>query len=661
MSRIQFTAFLLLAFFLKAGAQQFEQGKVSVKDLTQKTYPPDSTAAAAILYTKAKSHFVYHDKQGFSLVHDYQLRIKIYKKEGLKWADFKVPYYVGYETLANDRVSFSSAVTYNLEGTQIVKTKTNSEGRFKNNVNELWNEASIAMSNVKPGSIIEISYTHQSQDIVAFPQFDFQHDIPVAYAEYVTEIPEFFRYKPTKIGFGQVESNAKIVNGFQNFQNEHKQTVNLNFQQVNSTYTARNIPALKEEPYIDNIENYRLSVAHELEKTIFPDAPEKNYATTWEGVASSIYKDKRFGDELKQRGYFEPFLQPILKNAVTETEKATAIFKYVKRTISWDKYKGYYARNGVKKAFESRTGNIADINFILIAMLNSSGITAHPVLLSTVDHGIPVFPNRTIFNYVIAAIEIDGKQILLDATDAHTAFNILPMRVLNWTGRLIKPDGSSKEIQLAPQTPSRQIFNMMAKIGSDAKVSGKLKVVKTDYEAQAFHEKDAGLNKEQYIEKLENRYNQISISDFSSDNTADVSKPVSETFNFVAQNDSEIIGDKIFINPLLFFTMNTNPFVLEERQFPVYYGYPFQMRYNINLEIPEGYVVESLPKSVKIVTGEDVGSFTFNINNADNKIQITVSKEINKAIVSGAFYEDLKEFYKKMIEKQAEKIILKKV
>jgi hypothetical protein len=53
-----------------------------------------------------------------------------YIKEGLSWANFEVPYYVGYESMSDDVVKFSNAVTYNLED-EIVKTKLNSEGSFK--------------------------------------------------------------------------------------------------------------------------------------------------------------------------------------------------------------------------------------------------------------------------------------------------------------------------------------------------------------------------------------------------------------------------------------------------------------------------------------------------------------------------------------------------
>lgn len=54
---------------------------------------------------------------------------------------------------------------------------------------------------------------------------------------------------------------------------------------------------------------------------------------------------------------------------------------------------------------------------MLTAMLRYSGLTANPVLVSTRSNGIALFPNRTAFNYVIAAVETPNGYILLDASE----------------------------------------------------------------------------------------------------------------------------------------------------------------------------------------------------------------------------------------------------
>ena len=108
-----FVCFLLC--FSITNAQKTEPEKVTISALQEKVYPNDTSAVAAILYKNARTFFKYDNKNGFSVNHEYTYRIKIYKKEGLTWANFEVPFYVAYENLHDETINFSNGITYNLE------------------------------------------------------------------------------------------------------------------------------------------------------------------------------------------------------------------------------------------------------------------------------------------------------------------------------------------------------------------------------------------------------------------------------------------------------------------------------------------------------------------------------------------------------------------
>ena len=129
-----FLILFAVLFFLNGFAQKFELGKVSINELKEKNHPVDTSAVAAILYNKAKTVFKYNVKDGFSIYTECEFRIKIYKKEGLPWANKQVSYYVGYKNYNDDVVEFSNAATYNLDKEHIVKTKLNNEGSFKKKI-----------------------------------------------------------------------------------------------------------------------------------------------------------------------------------------------------------------------------------------------------------------------------------------------------------------------------------------------------------------------------------------------------------------------------------------------------------------------------------------------------------------------------------------------
>ncbi|RZJ50312.1 MAG: DUF3857 domain-containing protein, partial [Flavobacterium sp.] len=596
-----------------------------------------------------------NQQSGFVTNHVYEFKIKIYKKEGLSWANQRVSYYVGYENLRDDKVSFSAAATYNIENDKIVKTKLNSEGNFTNKINKYWNVATITLPNVKVGSVIEYKYTLKSENVVRLPDFDFQYDIPVNYFEYKTEIPEFFIYKTLLVGDFKPESSAEVVNISQIYAS--------NYKQINSFYTAKDIPALKEEPFINNIENYKGSIRNELERQRFPDKPVVDYTNTWEGVTGSIYKDLHLERELSTRDYFEEDLKTLLQNINSPKEKLDVVFKFVQDRMNWNKEYGYYTKKELKKAYSEKTGNVAEINLMLVAMLKFAKLEANPVLVSTVENGVPFFPTRTIFNYVIAAVEIDGTQVLLDATNKFTVPDILPLNVLNWQGRLIKADGSSKEIELIPSKASKCNYNINTTILPDSgELKGTMFIQNSDNDALHFREINSVKTNENLIDKLEQDLNGIEIEDYSVENLKqNLEKPVSEKFEFVSNRSYERIGNKIFLNPALFFAHNKNPFIQEKRQMPIYFGYPNQKKYNVIFEIPNGYIVESIPKPIKVSTDGNGFSYMMNIVAEDDKIQIRIVEEINKAIFVADDYDMLKDFFQKVIEIQSTKIVLKKI
>ena len=141
--------------------------------------------------------------------------------------------------------------------------------------------------------------------------------------------------------------------------------------------------------------------------------------------------------------------------------------------IKWNNYYSYGCDNGVKKAYKEKTGNIADINLMLTSMLRYAGLVANPALVSTRSNGIAFFANRTAFNYVIAAVETDTGNILLDASYKYSTPNILPLRALNWQGRLIRKDGTSEAVDLMPEKLSNDNIFVNYTIDPTGKIDGK--------------------------------------------------------------------------------------------------------------------------------------------------------------------------------------------
>lgn len=661
--------FILMTFFTKGMAQKkYELGKVTIEELNEKAHPRDSSAAAAILFRKGKTSFTY-EESGFFIVTEVDTKIKIYKKTALKYADFSVDLYIGGQT--KEVVTFSKAVTYNLVGGKIEKSKLKSEGQFEEKINKFSARKKITMPNVKEGSIIEYSYELKTPYIGNFPDWQFQTSIPVDYSEYRTLIPEYYVYnvrtkgtivpaKTEEVGkrSATVFDRGNILTGINN-----SLTQTYEFDEKRTTYKLDNIPALSDESYVNNINNYTSSISHELASTQYPGDVFKTYASTWESVVKNIYDNESFGGELDKKSYFESDINPLVFSLTTNNDKIAAIFNFVKNRMNWNEYNSYYCDEGVKTAYKNKTGNSAEINLMLVAMLRHVGINANPILVSTRNHGIALFPSRSAYNHVICGVTTDEENglIVLDATNKYAMPNILPIRDLNWFGRMIMRDGRSLEVNLTPRFSSKEIVNLTATMDAQGKITGNIRDQYLDYNAYVYRSRFNSVAKDSYIEKLEKDHIGIEIGEYEKLNELDLSKPIIENYSFSHNNVAEIIGDKMYFSPLLYLATTKNPFTQESREYPVDMIFPNQEKYYISITIPDGYTIETLPKSKALAMIDNLAIFKYNISNTDKQIQLLFTFDINQAIIPSNYYLALKDFYREMIEKEMDKIVLKKI
>lgn len=394
-----YTAILFL-LTLATTAQNFDLGKVSVAELQEKEYPNDPSAVAAILFSKGETALEYSENKGFEKVRTVKMRIKIYKKEGYEWANQEVLYYSGSNP--KETINFSDVATFNLVDGKIVKTKMKSDGEFDEKASRYWSLKKITLPAVKEGSVVEFEYVLRSERLSTFKKWNFQYAIPVKYSEYKTKVPQYFSYNENQTGAFPIKKTTdardRTIVSLNKERHDNRPTeISQNkttYRENITIYTGQNIPAMKDEDYVNNIDNYRAKVAHELSFVKFPNQVSENFSTNWETVTKKIYEDDDFGSELKKTGYFEADVDAVIAGLKTQSEIVMALFNHVKANVKWDNYYGYSCNDGVKTAYKNKTGNVAEINLMLTAMLRYAGVNANPVLLSTRSNGISFFPKQ---------------------------------------------------------------------------------------------------------------------------------------------------------------------------------------------------------------------------------------------------------------------------
>jgi hypothetical protein len=420
---------LFIVFCCQLQAQDFRFRKVSEEEVLQKSHPNEKEANAAVLYRSVRTYYDY-SSNGFLLVTDVHERVKIYNKEGFDWATKEILYYKNGSD--NEYISGLKGYTYNIEDGKMKEEKLKKDGIFDSELTKYQLSTKFTMPAVTEGSVIEYEYSLSSPFVTSIDDIKLQYTIPIDQIEVSVTIPEFFGFKkhsnPRSPLYLKIDESSKY---FSHTSTSIQRRSSANYTGASSTNRSKveykqmiysvnkaNIPSLKIEPFIDHISNYGAFLKWELQFTKFPNSPIENLSVTWEGVTKSIYNDGGYEGELKRTNYFEKDIDKLLTGITDPLKKADKIYKFVKKKMKWNDYLGMYSENGTSKAYKNGTGNVGDINLMLTAMLKYGGLTANPVLVSTKNNGVPLFPTRKGFNYVVAGLEIGDKIILLDATGA---------------------------------------------------------------------------------------------------------------------------------------------------------------------------------------------------------------------------------------------------
>ncbi|WP_339882445.1 transglutaminase domain-containing protein [Polaribacter vadi] len=643
--------FILIAQIATVTAQNYKFGKVSKEELEEKFHPLDSTADASYLYKYRRSYFNYSDTQGFQLITEIHQRIKIYTKEGFEYATKSITYY-NPDSGERESVNSIKGYTFYLKNGKVEKEKLSKDGIFQEKINEYNSRKKITMSKITEGCVLELKYTIVSPYPTSIEDVEFQKSIPIKKLKSQIEFPEYYTFKTIAKGYYSVPMTNT---------SKGSKIGNTNFRTEIFNFEDENIPALKNnEAYVANINNYRGGVKFELAQTNFISigGDFKNYSNSWETVGKQIFKSTSFGSELDKSSYYRDDLEKILANNTSDQDKIGAIFEFVKSQVKWNGFYGKYAEKGVRAAYKENTGNVADINLMLTSMLRSAGLEANPVLVSSRGNGVPLFPTLNGFDYVISIVQFpDNSYVLLDATELYSLPNVLPVRALNWDGRIVTKDGTSSWVKLSSTKHAIEDNMMMVKISDDLIVEGLIRTKYENLNALNFRKNYNHIKEEELIKDYEEN-NNIETEEFKILNQEDIYKDIVRNVKFSSEDLIEQIGNKLYIEPNLFLTKRENPFKLAERKYPVDFATAWRDINRVSIEIPEGYTVEKLPESLAIALPNNLGVFKYQVSQNGNKVKSLSILEFNSAMIPSEYYAYLKDFYSKLVKKQTEKIVL---
>lgn len=642
-------------------------GDIKAEDFEPKTYEVDSLASAVVLADIGQSEFEGNNDGFFSIVFKHHKRIRIMNKNGFDAANIAIR--ISQDGNGKEeKIEDLEAVTYNIENGKVVATKLDKGSIFKDKLSKYSTARKFTFPNLKEGSILEYRYKI-TNPFFYLRNWDFQGSLPRLWSEYSVSIPAMFDYVLISQGNRPFEvSDAQLSSGRFNIlvpasnAYDRSEVVPLDQSIYNNVWAIKDVPPLKEEAYTTTTENYIQKIEFQLRSIRWPSGKVDDIMGSWTRMAESMLKDEDFGAELdKNNSWFDSEVNKAIGTATGENEKAMKIFAYIRDNFTCTDHDALWLSQPLKKTFQSKNGNVADLNLLLVAMLRSKGLSVQPVILSTTDHGkiYELYPVRSRFNYVIAKLQLGEQQVLLDASRPRLGFGKLPPNLYNGYGRIVETP-LPVLINLSPDSLKEasvtSIFIAVDESGKE--FTGSYRTTLGDFESYLLREKLAKQSQEEYFKEVKKSFgSEIEMSNPVIEGLTSLEEPIVLKFDFKLNVDEDVV----YISPMFIEAMKENPFISAKREYPVEMPFTVNETYVLNMDIPAGYKVDEVPKSTRMKLNDTEGMYEYIIAAAGSKIQLRSRLLLNKAVFGSQDYETLRDFFSMMVKKQAEQVVLKKI
>lgn len=628
-------------------------GKITDYELSMPRYEADTSAHAVVLNETNIIRYFFDAKLGFRIETTYEVKIKVFDKEGTSWGDIEIPYYsngIGNSEI----VSRISASSYNLENGKQVEKKLSRKDIHKEEISDKYYNLKFSIPEVKEGSVIEYRYVFTSDFEYDIPTIKFQYSIPIInkYAE--VYIPEFYTF-------------ALNVKGHENISTERftrEKSVVLYGQHTDYTeqvykFTGENIPALRNEPFVWCKNDFVTAVEFELSMISFPGSKRRIFSNTWADVNESLGRSSSFSTALNLSNPFVTEVDAIISDNPTEAEKISAIHKLVMSRIVWNNTWSLYPKN-IKEVLKLGTGSSGDINSVLMSALRHAGFRVTPILLNPRNYGrLPMSsPSLDKINaFIIMVTLADGSNIFLDGTDKGSDINMIREVLMVDRARIYGVDDHTGWVDLTKIANHNVRVSLSGGINGEGVFSGDIVYRYQNAPALGIKRKYRDAKSEdEYIEELEKRLD-ITITEYSISGID--SNTVTEKIKFTY--GTPLADERFYMYSTVLPYMVDNIFSVKDRFMPVEFSYPYRYQQNTRIELPEGFAIEELPEDVAYHNGDGNIKYSLKFQAVEGAVSSMVVFDRTATIFPVDEFDALYSFYGTVAGANQRRIVIRKL
>lgn len=639
---------------------------INPADLALKDNPAQAGADAMILYRESRISAKDLMSEGDSDTE--YIRIKIFTKAGLSYANVEIPYVTGNggtwvpaDTDSNDvQVVAVAARTIHPDG-----SITDFHGKVLDKIIESGygikvRAATFSFSDVQPGCIIEYRYTKVGQ-----PRWMHAETWEVSQEIFTREAHFVFIPYSDYSGYIPYYRIANLPGGA-------KPQCDVGVEHM-CVMEVRDIPPIVSEPFMPphnaisgTVEWYYQKLGEPTNET--PQQFWDRNAKKW-GSALDKFVDKKDalraevaritspGDspEIKLQKFYARVQQ--LRNLDTEPSK----------TNKEEKSEQLKQNSNAQDVLENGYGDGWQLTALFIGLARTAGFDAAEVMIGPRNMVFfdPPREDPTQLSGEIAWVRAGGQEYWLDPASPTYPFGLLPWEESGTGGVRIGKRGAEIVSTPVPNNTSAVVTRQGdLQIDADGAVHGTIEISFAGQEGalrrrEGIQKDDTG-RKKQIEDEIRGWLPVGALLQLTKlSNWTDTDKPLIAEGTFRLPSFGSEIAHRIMFPAEIFSVPQASELTAERRYNALYFPYPYERDDDLRFKLPAGYKVEGLPKDQKT----DLKAALYEISCAQTSTSVEVKRELvmNALLLDKKFYPTVRAFFGMAKSTDAEQAVLENV
>jgi len=357
----------------------------------------------------------------------------------------------------------------------------------------------------------------------------------------------------------------------------------------------------------------------------------------------------------------------VTAGAKTDEEKAAKIYQYVQQNIKYVAFEdgmGGFIPREASLVCNRKYGDCKDMSSLLVAMCRAADLKAFYTWIGTRDRPYSYLksPFPIADNHMICVVEIDGKWIVLDGTDAQIPFGIPPANIQGKEALVGISKDEYKVITIPTASAEENVMTDSTFVKLTAKdISGATNIRVSGYGAWRINTRMLYYNAREkedlvksFMSRGSNKYLQKSFDYKASE---DSKKDAIFSANFELKDYSQQVGKEVFVNMNLLRPFENYYVDVKDRNVPIEFDYNNIVKQVVVMDIPEGYRVSYLPPSSQ----QNLDSlWGYKISYTASAKQITLVKEyqVNTLYLDSKKFADHNKVVSALKKQHKESVVL---